>query len=156
MKKISTIEMEIILSNLFDFRRNLIVPNVSWGMYLDRQPLHECDLLVCTGSNYLYEIEIKISKADLLADKRKGHGHNHPSIKRLYFAYPGYLKDCEKHIPERAGIITVERTDAGGIRTGVLRKPKNNMSSRPITEAQKIKLAHLAAMRIWGLKKKLI
>lgn len=152
-KKFKTIEMEIILANYFDVRRNLIVPNVSWGMYIDRMPLHECDLLICTGSNYLYEVEIKVSKSDLMADKKKPHRHFHPAIKRLYFAYPESFGDVEKHVPDRAGIITVSRTEAGGIRRNLLRKPENNMNSRSITDKEKFHLAHLGAMRIWTLKK---
>lgn len=156
MKKIKTVEMEIILSSYFDFRQNLIVPGVSWGMYIDKIPLHECDLLICTCSNYLYEIEIKVSKSDLIADKKKLHGHSHPAIRRLYFAYPENLKDVEKHVPERAGIIIVSRNDRGGIHTKLLKKPINNMKARSITDKEKLHLAHLGAMRIWNLKKKVL
>ena len=46
--------------NFFNYRANLIVPNISWGL-----GLHECDLLVLTSSGYATEIEIKVSKADL-------------------------------------------------------------------------------------------
>lgn len=156
MEKIKTIEMEIILAKYFDVRQNLIVPNVKWGMYIDRAPLHECDLLICTGSNYLWGVEIKVSISDLKADKNKRHGHFHNAIKRLYFAYPETLKDAEKHVPERAGIITVARTKAGGIHTNLLRKPKNNMQSRSMTDKEKFHLAHLGAMRIWNLKKRIM
>jgi len=156
MKKITTIEMEIILSSYFNVRRNLIVPNVSWGMCIDQKPLHECDLLICTKSNYLHEIEIKVSKSDLKADKKKFHHHFHPAIKSLYFAYPETLKNVEEYVPERAGIITVGRTETGILFTKILRKPKNNMKSRAITDKEKFHLAHLGSMRIWTLKKRIL
>ena len=155
MKKITTLEMEIVLNRYFDCRRNIIVPNVSWGMYLNNKSLHECDLLICTGNNYLYEVEIKITKPDLVADKKKSHGHRHPSIKRLYFAYPNYLEDADIHVPERAGIITIGRTDAGGFGWDVRRTPINTNVKR-ISDSEKLKLAHLGAMRIWSLKNRLL
>ena len=56
------------------------------------------------------EIEIKISLADLKADAHKKHSHSSDKIKYLYFAIPSYmLEKALPFIPERAGIITVEK-----------------------------------------------
>ena len=38
-KKITTLEMEIALANHFGFRKNLIVPNVKWGLNLNGKPM---------------------------------------------------------------------------------------------------------------------
>lgn len=151
--RITTPEMEIALANHFGFRKNLIVPNVKWGLRLNNKPMHECDLLILTRSRYLWEVEIKVSKADLIADKKKAHGHINPNVKRLYFALPHYLKDCIQHIPDRAGVILVN-------------KPRTRLSCKVVRPAQiekgyqladkeELQMARLAAMRIWNLKQKL-
>ena len=98
--KMNTIDIEIAIANHFDYRRNIIVSNVSWGMNI-----HECDLLVLTKSGYATEVEIKISKSDILRDKNKIHGHIHKKIKKLYFAVPENLRNCVDFIPERAGFF---------------------------------------------------
>ena len=50
----SLIKMEIAIARSWNYRRHLIVPNVSWGF-----GVHECDLLVISPSGYATEIEIK-------------------------------------------------------------------------------------------------
>ena len=63
--KITTLEMETLLMNHFNYLQNIIVPNVSNGIFHKEHGwLHECDLLVLSKANYATEIEIKISKAD--------------------------------------------------------------------------------------------
>ena len=151
--KITTPEMEIALAQHFNFRQRLIVPNVSWGMYFPelRQALHECDLLICTSSGYLWECEIKISKADLIKDKEKWHRHFHPAIRRLYFAIPESLMGCIEYIPERAGIVVVKTMG----RCDEIRKPKQDKGI-PLSDNQRLKMAMLGTMRIWSLKKNLL
>jgi len=145
-KRLTTMEMEIALAHSLDFRKNLIVPNISWGMNM-----HECDLLVLTKAGYAWEVEIKITKADLVKDKDKRHGHHHPKIKRLYFAIPDYLTPHIKHIPERAGIITVDWYH----RCKTIREPQQN-SGYKFSEAERYNIARLGAMRIWTLKKRIV
>jgi hypothetical protein len=149
----NTLEMEIALSLHFNYRQNLIVPNVSWGMYLMGRPLHECDLLICTGSGYLWEVEIKVSKSDLLADKKKKHGHFHPALKRLYFAIPEKLSPYIGEIQDNAGVIVVSKRSR--ICCEVVR-PAKNKKGLALNMKQRLKLAELGAMRIWGVKQKLI
>lgn len=152
-QRITTLEMEIALAKHFNFRQNLIVPNVSWGLYMNQSVLHECDLLILTGSNYLWEVEIKVSKADLKADKKKIHGHYNRNIKRLYFAIPEYLEDSIEHIPERAGIISVKNN--GRFFCKQLRKPRIDKGYQ-LTDKEKLKMAMLGSMRIWALKNRII
>lgn len=155
LSKIKTIEMEIALAKHFDSRRNLIVPCVSWGMfYYTQTGLHECDLLICTKSNYLWEVEIKVTKADLIADKKKKHGHHSERIKRLYFAIPDYLKSHIEYIPERAGIIIVKYGE-DGLECKEIR-PARRDKGYQLKDKERLKLAHLGAMRIWTLKKNLV
>lgn len=155
MDKLKTPEMEIALAQHFNYRQNLIVPNVSWGLYLNRQPLHECDLLVLTKSGYLWEVEIKVSKSDLIADKKKMHGHVNANIRRLYFALPHYLEDCIEHTPERAGIIIVTVGAAGQLKCKQIRAPRNDRGYR-LTDKEQYKMARLGALRIWALKNKIV
>ncbi len=148
--KITTAEMEYLVARFLNWRVNMIVPNVTWGM-----DVHECDLLVATRAGYLWEVEIKVTKADLKKDALKRHQHRSDKIKHLFFAIPSYLEDCVELIPERAGVILVSpRSDGGYVRK--LREPHTNPAARPISESARYTLARLGAMRIWGLQDKLI
>ena len=66
MDKITTLVMEIALARFINPRVNLVVPNVSWGFFN-----HECDLISISKSGFATEYEIKVSKSDLKADKKK-------------------------------------------------------------------------------------
>lgn len=149
--------MEIELSKFLNYRTNLIVPNVSWGMFS-----HECDLVRLTPAGYCSEIEIKISLSDLKKDKEKRHqhmdggayGYGANKIKYLYFAIPEYLEKHIEHIPERSGILIVFEDRGGVIRTKETRAPQKQ-SDYKFSEKERIKLLSLMAMRIWRLKQKL-
>jgi hypothetical protein len=136
--------------NYFNPRANLPIPNVSWGMFF-----HECDLLILTKSGYGYEVEIKTSRSDLIADKNKGHGHRSDKIKHLYFAIPYYLEKDIEHIPVRAGILIItDKNDRTKPAVICLRKPEVNCNYK-FTEKERFQLARLGALRIYGLKKKI-
>jgi len=132
----------------FNFLKCIVVPNVSWGMVN-----HECDLLALTKSDVAHEIEIKVSKSDLKADKRKRH--NHPGgklIKYLWFAGPESLEDAfVEYAPEKAGIILVyeDYAERPGMCYRVARHPKPNPMARKWTQEDRIRLARLGAMRYW-------
>ena len=150
---IQTIDMELALVSYFALGTNLIVPNVSWGMFA-----YECDLVVLTKSGYLYEIEIKISLSDLKKDCKKYHNHDDPHFKYLYFAIPFCLAEKIgpefKHIPNNAGVIIV--TDNGSRRwCKEVRKPKIRRGAPKTTIENRYKLARLGALRIWSLKQKI-
>lgn len=162
MKKISTLKMEIELSKYLNFRKNIVVPNVSWGMFT-----HECDLIRLTPSGYCTEIEIKVSLSDLKKDKEKRHkhmdggiyGYGTNKIKYLYFAIPEYLEKHIEYIPDRAGILIVRKIKKEWypkpiFRVEEIRKPKTQCNYK-FSEKERIKLLSLMAMRIWRLKQKL-
>ena len=163
----TTLEMEIALAAHFNHRQNLIVPNVHWGFFI-----HEIDLLVVTKAGYAYEVEIKISKADLVKDKDKEHQHRDSQgrIKHLYFAIPEKLKAEITHIPDRAGIITVKKYMAKWGRHGrdgyetyekeaydcqVIRQPQI-LGTYLFSDAERYAIARLGALRIWSMKDKLL
>jgi len=147
--KLKTIDMEIALAEFFEPRINLVVPNISWGI-----GIHECDLFVLTKSGYAYEVEIKVSMADLKKDCEKHHQHLSNKIKKFYFAIPYYMvgDDALACIPARAGIIVVDARH----QCAVIREAEVNNSSIKFSDEYRFKIARLGALRIWTLKRKIV
>lgn len=146
-----TVDLEILVMKRFDNRVNLIVPNVSWGL-----GLHEIDVLVLSKDNYATEIEIKISKADLLKDSLKRHQHISSLIKYFYFCVIPELKEVAlETIPIRAGLLVPVKTNQGMALQMVKPAIKNAYATKWSNE-QRLKLGHLGSMRILGLKEKLV
>jgi hypothetical protein len=108
VKPIKTIDIEVAIAKYYGVRKNIIVPNISWGFHW----MHECDMFIVTKAGIATEIEIKISKSDLLADFKKGHDHKDRAgrITYFYYAMPETLYEkCKDIIPKEAGILTCER-----------------------------------------------
>jgi len=169
----NTLDIEVAIIKGFNPRQNLIVPNVAWGIHDSHYtPLHECDVLILSNSGYATEVEIKISKADLLKDASKRHHHIHGLIRRLYFAVPEKLKEIAlASIPDNAGLIVVSLKEVtnyhyhygGGhtaytdtiTRVETVRECKVNTKAQKWDDKQRYQLARLGAMRILALKQKL-
>jgi hypothetical protein len=139
--------IEIAVAKHFCYRRQLIVPNVSWGMGLR----YEADVVVLRPSDWGIEVEIKISGADIKADLKKKHQHDSNLFKELWFAVPTELNNhyC---IPSHAGILSIDNRQ----RVTVIRKPVANKNARKWTPKQRMKLLHLASMRTWALKQTIL
>ena len=138
-------EIEIAVAHYFGERTHIIVPNVSWGMFD-----YELDLCILNNrSGYASEVEIKVSKSDLVRDKKKRHKHNLYSIRWLWFAMPEKMECCQDLVPERAGIILV--SPKGLIR--IARKAKANATAPKWTMEKAFLLARLGTLRIWPLKR---
>lgn len=164
-----TIDVEIAIIKHFNPRQNIIVPNVSWGLWnKEYKSLHECDVLILSKTGYATEVEIKVSKADLLKDGNKRHCHTHNLIRRFYFAVPDELKEIALvSIPVNAGLLVVENYEKviyipwGGskmipaVRVGHIRKPQINTKAVKWTDKQRYQLTRLGTMRILGLKEKI-
>src|SRR5690606_26373381 len=149
----TTLEMEIALMNHLGIRRNIVVPNVHWGIDYS---LHECDLLCLTKSRLATEVEIKISKADLLKNKEKNHNHSHPLIRRTFFAVPEKLKDLAvEELDQRFGVLSVTARH-GRYYVREVRKAKINSKAKKWSDDMYLKLLHLGCMRIMTLKKQLL
>lgn len=167
----NTLDIEIAVIKAYHPRQNLIVPNVAWGMHDSHyRPLHECDILILSNSGYATEIEIKISKADLLKDMSKKHRHSHNLIRRFYYAVPEKLKEIAlTTITESAGLIVVSLEEVtnyhyGGGKTAymdiitradVVRECKINTLAQKWSAEQRYQLARLGSLRILGLKQKI-
>ena len=133
--------MSYILANHIGRTTHIIVPNVSYGLIP-----YEADLLVLHKSGFVDEIEIKISKADIRRDKAKRHNHESNKIRRLWFAIPARLKDYISDIPERAGIMLVDKRGY----VIILRKPKINVMARHLFPIERFQLARLGYLRMWN------
>jgi len=145
-KNLKARDVELAVVKYFNPRVNLIVPNISWGMFI-----HECDLLLVTKHGYAYEIEIKVSRADLKKDLEKRHGHKSDKIKKLFFAIPDYMLDVVDFVPEHAGVLSIDQN----LRCRMVRDAKVN-SEYKFSDADKFQVARLGSMRIWGLKEKIV
>lgn len=100
-----TSEIELALFHYCFKKNKAILPRVKRGYIVN----HECDMLLCSKNNYLTEIEIKVSIADIKADLKKKHGHNDDRLKKVIFCIPKeLLKKAEEIIPQEFGIWTVE------------------------------------------------
>lgn len=124
----------------------IILPNVfhfSW----------ESDLLYVTDALYLHEFEVKLSRSDYYADKKKLYRHH--SLK--------YQENCPKHfwyvcpdgiilpdsLPEYAGLMYV--SDAGFIK---IIKEAPRLRSKKINQKQMMFLLRKGVYRYWGYQRR--
>jgi hypothetical protein len=142
----ASIELALIRSRYFDYRKDLIVPNVDWGLFH-----YEHDLVVLKASDYAYEIEIKRTLSDLKKDLEKSHKHVNNKIRKLYFAFPSKLAKHIKFVPIRAGIFVVNKEG----KVYKIKEADVNKKAVRFTEEERYKLARLGALRIWNLKSNL-
>lgn len=92
---------------------NKVFPNIHLGGF-------ECDILELTKAGYLYEYEVKISKADFKADAKKKTwaGTKYELIKLgnrtnyFYYVVPEGLLSVED-VPEFAGLIWARKGEHG-------------------------------------------
>lgn len=137
----------------------LVVPNVflyGW----------ESDLLAITRAGYVWELEIKVSRADFQADMRKRvgnrrHGsHKHDLLsgaaakrvgpKRFFFVVPRGLVTVDE-VPSHCGLIEVGHSYSGRpVATTTRPAPDLKCGSR-LTEPQLMKLAVSLSHRYMGV-----
>jgi len=144
-------EIEIAVANHFGYRQNIIVPNVSWGLFNNM----EVDLLVLRPSGYCMEVEIKTTASDIRADLKKRHQHKSKLLRQTWFAVPFQLSR-HPDIPTYAGVLSVAEDDEGNPRhVSTVRACAVNREARKLTPTEIEKVGRLAAMRIWTLKQTL-
>lgn len=153
-------QIELALAQYFNYRANLIVPKVSWGLLT-----HEADLLIMNKTGYLTEVEIKRSWADFLADFRKNHTHDDPKISWFYYAVPESIADkCSAKLAEidpdgKWGLISYFTDRLGECWPNIVKYPSNctkHNPSKKLSLEEQFKLARLGAMRTWSLKNNII
>jgi hypothetical protein len=172
MKDINCTDIECAVAGLFGYRKNIIVPNISWGA-----GLHECDVLILNENGFATEVEIKISRADLKKDFSKSHNHSSERIKNFYYAIPEKLLDLALElVPSHAGIITCKKMVPNSrykwddenkktieipgtsywTKASFHRRAKPNHQFRAMTADEKFNIARLGCMRIWPLKNNIV
>ncbi len=144
-------DIELAVASHFNYRVNVIVPNVFWGIYGLQ---YEADVVVLRQSGFAVEIEIKTNKADIERDLRKRHQHRSRLFRELWFAVPDHLAQ-DSNIPEHAGILAVIDTGRHH-KVSKIRPPKINKTAMRWPDTSRTKLLHLGVMRIWGLKSNLM
>lgn len=148
---IKSCDVEWFIAQHFGVRMNIVVPNVSWGLFGLN---YEADLLILTPAGYCTEVEVKISKSDLKADFKKLHTHNSRLVHCLYYAFPEKMRDCVSLIPDNAGILIVDPENKYN-KVDVFRYAKKNKN--PVwSEEKRYELLRLAYMRVWTLKEHLL
>jgi len=148
---ITTPEIEVAIAEMFDLRKNIIVPNIQAGM-----GLHECDVLMYRPTGYGVEFEIKLTKSDLMKDFKKDHHHESDLIKEVYYAVPANLvSTCLQVLPKTFGIIAVRRGADMELVSEIVRPSVENTDARKWTPEEAFKLAKLGTMRWPKLKREL-
>lgn len=160
-------EIEVALAKYrdFDFRKNIVAFNVKgWS---ERLPIfHECDMLVCSKSGYLTEIEIKRSWSDFIADFKKKHHHESEGlIKYFYYCVPDSIYEKVRdylfeNAVKCAGIITYTEDLYIQIKAVKVDEARHyigiaNPDYKKLFLEQQLELARLGAMRVIGLKEKI-
>lgn len=146
-----------LVRSLFDFRRYIVVPNVTFGMLLP----WEADLLACSSAGYLYEIEIKVTIADLKRDplKRKWEwpyrdDRRAHKIKGMWYAMPEKVYAHEAAaacIPDHCGVIVLDPDSKRVGKGATIAKPMaQNPDVSKISDRQRLQLARLGVMRYWS------
>jgi hypothetical protein len=104
------------------------------------------------------EIEIKISKADLIRDLQKPHKHYDERIRQIYFAGPQSMEQSFfEFAPPDAGIITVYKNTSGkSYQCSMRRNAKSRKHFISFTDKEIRELLRLGNMRYWMLQKKII
>lgn len=162
------IETALAKSPEFDFRKNIVAFNVNgWS---EKLPIwHECDMLICSKSGYLTEIEIKRSWTDFLADFKKKHNHDSEGlIKFFYYCIPESLYErvrdylCEKNfycsgiITYNEDLIIEKRPIRINLENGEFKDIiGHHPSVKKLFIEQQLEIARLGAMRVIGLKDKI-
>jgi len=149
--KITALNIELAVAELLNPRIYTIVPNVSWGLYLN----HECDMLALHKHRFT-EIEIKISASDLKADFNKRHHHESKYISRLVYAVPEKLKTLALELcPRDTGIIVVQWIARYGYKASWERTCKHDPKKDLVPLNIQSQFMRLGCIRIWTMKRKI-
>lgn len=134
-----------VARDVFPWQRWICVPNVDWGLLP-----HEADLVALSPSDWLSEIEIKISVADFKRDlKKPKHAINgHPTlISKFYYAMPAEVHETVRGlISPGLGIIIVNQNG----RAETLYDGDRRSTARKVTDAEREQLLRLGYIRYWA------
>lgn len=133
----------------------------------------ECDLLVVTTNLRAIDCEVKISRADLKADRKKDKWFDFPrgrwidgrreqpppvprdwprNVWKHYYAVaaPIWRDDLLEHCQPKSGVVTVELRPDGSLRhIDVKRRCVANRNDTPLKPDVIVDIARLASLRMW-------
>lgn len=151
MPKYTAADIELCVATHFNPRQFRLCPNISWGFTAIGH--REVDLLVVPESRWCYEVEIKVTRADIKADLKKQHAHSGSVIRKAWFAVPSELAD-DPAIPDYCGVLACSMTE--GCRCHEVRGPKINKEARKLRDDEYLKLMELMTYRVWALKRHML
>lgn len=154
----------LVAAHLFKRTAVLIVPECGWTG-------HECDALVVARNLKIIDLEIKRSRADLLADLKKDKWwradiqswdhrlqrhtrrramHWPPRVWKHWYAVeqPAWSADLLPRLPEGSGVIVFEckpRT----VKAEVVRQPQPNRAAELLDPQSLLDLCRLSNLRLW-------
>jgi hypothetical protein len=122
---------------------------------------HEKDLICVSPNGYAYEVEIKISIADLKRDKlkarwRHNNGGSWLPIRAMSFAMPPEVwahPDAEASVPEQCGVITVDVAEPIRSRQVKIVREARKVTRQKVSDSDRAKLYHLAHDRYWSRRR---
>jgi hypothetical protein len=134
-------------------------------------PGSECDLLVLTKTLRVIDVEIKISRADLKADRAKNKWFDFPEwgarakgatkterewprkVWKHYYAVaaPIWRDDLLEHCKPKSGVLVVHLRDNGRLHhITVKRRVTANRDYEPVSMNDVVDIARLASHRMWN------
>lgn len=153
---VSTLDVELAIMKEFNFRQNLIVPNIT---NITRLLPFETDILILTKDSYATGFEIKISKSDLNADfKKRQHNKDkfekyYGKFKHFYYAVPEYLKEYALNvIPDFCGLWVFAKYEYPTLPKFYEAKKANKLFDYKFSDKERYEIARLGTMRIYSLK----
>ena len=142
-----------VATQIFPWRRYVVVPNISWGLLP-----YEADLVACSDAGWLSEVEIKISKADFLHDKEKPKHDikwtaSYPAIvSEFYYAMPSAVwQKCKpEDLPDGAGLILCgEHHKGNGVTHCFVEQKPKSRAARKLSNDERFQLMRLGYIRYW-------
>lgn len=145
-------------------REVCVVDNCLWTGY-------ETDLLIVEPNLRLIDVELKISRADLKADRHKdkwrdisryrNNGRPAEPVRKLwprdvwkhYYAMPEevWQDDLAEHLGSpNCGVLTFTELNTGVPRIVCQRRAKPNKDARQLTPAEVLDIARLTSLRLWN------
>lgn len=155
--------------DIWHHKHLMMIPKCHWTG-------HECDVMTVTENLRIIDIEIKISRADLRADKDKEkwyHRYNWrldgPQVKKdlgadvqrrrewpqkvwkHYVAVPEsvWKDDLFEMLSPQSGVILLRHNTSGKVVARMLRQAKPNRDAETLSAEQVMNIARLATLRMW-------
>lgn len=149
-------EIQRALAIWINYRRHLCLPNVNGGIGLWSRG--EMDFLAVTSVGYVIEVEIKCSLTDLRREWRnptkiEKHTRTHTvtkGIRRFFICTPADIaQSARAEIEAEPLLVYAGILIYNGRSIGVLRPAQNLKTARKLTADERMKIGHLASMRLW-------